>query len=247
MASFDDLGRALRDDAEANAPRASAIDLDAVMHAARARRRPRQWAVGTLSVVAVLGLGGIAVAGMTPPALIAASESADLEAGTAEGGAAPLADDGVERAAVADLAELVSCGAAVATPDAQATGLVLDVKVATFAVPRDGVVDARAVLTNTGTTTIDIVTGTSAVAVLTQNGVVVSVELPRDSATLEFALEPGESRELPAFTSTVDCRDDDRGALAAGDYDVFAVLDVLDPASRSWTLVIAPTAGVRLD
>ncbi len=77
MASFDDLGRALRDDAVASAPPASCIDVDAVISAARARRRPRQWAAGTLGLVAVLGLGGIAVAAVTPPTLIAASESAD--------------------------------------------------------------------------------------------------------------------------------------------------------------------------
>jgi len=105
MASFDDLGQALRDDADASAPPASRIDVDAVIAAARARRRPRQWGAGALGLVAVLGLGGIAVAAVAPPTLIAASESAggdDLllsEGGAVDEGVGAPTASGDERAA----------------------------------------------------------------------------------------------------------------------------------------------------
>ena len=111
MTSFDDLGRALRAGASACAPPASRLDVDAAIAAARARRRPRQWGAGALGVIAVLGLGGVAVAAVTPPALIAASESS-------EGGDQLLSQEG----AVDD--EAVSEGVATTTSsDEQVTPL----------------------------------------------------------------------------------------------------------------------------
>ncbi len=247
MASFDDLGQALRDDAAANAPRASAIDVDAVTRAARARRRPRQWAVGTLSVGAVLGVGGLAVAAVAPPVLIAASESADLEAGATEGGAAPLADGADERTAGADVAGIVACGATPLPLDSEASDLTLDLRIAGGSAAGPAPIDAIAVLVNRGAEPVTLLTGTTAVAVLSQNGVVVGAELPRDSAALELDLGPGESFELPMIISTLDCRGAATDALAAGGYEVIAVLDVLDVASGSWIVVAAEPVAISLD
>jgi hypothetical protein len=244
MASFDDLGRALRDDAAANAPRASAIDVDAVTRAARARRRPRQWAVGTLSVAAVLGFGGLAVAAAAPPVLIAASESADLEAGTAEGGAAPLADDADERTTGADLADIVACGSAPLPLEIDDSALALELRIATTVAADAGPIDAIAVLVNRGNEAVTLLTGTTAVAVLTQNGAVVGAELPRDSAALELDLAPGESYELPMVISTLDCRLAAGEPLAPGLYSVVAVLEVVSGPNA---LVAAEPLEIRLD
>lgn len=249
MASFDDLGKALRDDAVANAPRASAIDVDAVTRAARARRRPRQWAVGTLSVVAVLGFGGLAVAAVTPPVLISASESADLEAASAESDSAPLAEggDGEQRIDDVEMADLVACGAGAHAFDAREAGLSLDISLPSRAPSKGGTITASAVLLNTSTAPLTLLTGTSVVAVLTQSGTVVGVELARDAAALDVELGPGESLELPMLISTLDCRGAGAEPLPSGTYGVTAVLDVLEPATGEWSLVIAPAAEIRLD
>ena len=245
MASFDDLGQALRDDAAANAPRASAIDVDAVTRAARARRRPRQWAVGTLSVVAVLGFGGLAVAAVTPPVLIAASESADLEAGATDGGAAPLADGGEdERVTSPDLAEIVSCGAAPPRLENEVSDLTLELRIAQVSAAGTEPVEAIAVLANRGDDAVSLLTSSTAVAVLAQNDAVVGIELPRESAALELELAPGESVELPMVVSTLDCRSSSSEPLAPGAYAVIAVLEVVSGASA---LVVAEPVQVRLD
>ncbi|MBX9471195.1 hypothetical protein [Microcella sp.] len=244
MASFDDLGQALRDDAAANAPRASAIDVDAVTRAARARRRPRQWAVGTLSVVAVLGVGGLAVAAVAPPVLIAASESADLEAGMAEGGAAPLADGADERTTGPDLADIVACGAAPLPLEIDDSALALELRIATTVAADAGPIDAIAVLVNRGDDAMTLLTAATAVAVLTQNGAVVGVELPRDGAALELDLAPGESYELPMVISTLACRGSASESLAPGAYGVVAVLEMV---SGPTALVVAEPVEIRLD
>ena len=177
MASLDDLGRALRDDADASAPPASRIDVDAVISAARARRRPRQWAAGTLGLVAVLGLGGIAVGALAPPSLIAASESAD--SGSA-GTAAPEsvgADELLSEPGTARADGLLSCGA---VPPAPGQG---SVELAAEAVLPDGIVVGEATVVDEAAQTAIIDPG-------------VSVDLPVRISTIACveggALPPGD-------------------------------------------------------
>jgi len=258
MASFDDLGRALRDDAEANAPRASAINVNAVISAARARRRPRQWAVGTLSLVAVLGLGGIAVAATTPPVLIAASESAggdqqplSDESVTAEGGiSAPSAntpDSSDQR-----VGDLLGCGV-VAPATVQESGglapggLTLELRIAPAALASADLIDGVVVLTNTGTEIVTIFSRTEAVGVLAQAGIVVGDGAIRTAVGLEFQLAPGESRELPVRIPIDACDLANSAPLAAGDYTVIALLEVAGSTSGPIEIVMAPAAAVRLD
>jgi hypothetical protein len=247
MASFDDLGQALRDDASANAPRASAIDVDAVTAAARARRRPRQWAVGTLSVVAALGLGGLAIGAVAPPTLIAASESADLEAGVADG-AAPMAEGGGDqRVDGVDLADLVTCGADSTATEVDAGDLTLELRLPAGGESGGEPIGATAVLVNTGTDTLRLGTGTSALAVLEQNGIVVGAEVPQTLVLVQFELAPGQSRELPTAISTLDCRTAENEPLGSGRYGVIAVLEVSDLDTGVGTLVVAPPVEIRLD
>lgn len=241
MASFDDLGRALRDDAEANAPRASAIDVDAVTRAARARRRPRQWAVGTLSVVAVLGFGGLAVAAVAPPVLIAASESADLEAGATDGGAAPLEDGADERLDGSDETSL-GCGETAPSYSGVAVNL------SSFALPRGTVIDAEYVgsvsLANTGSDSLTVTVPTAATGVLTRDGIVVSEPLPLEESTTVIELDAGGSWSIPVRLSTTDCT---TGSALSGVVDAVVLADVtLEWNGQHITLVASPIS-VKLE
>ncbi|MFN4002829.1 hypothetical protein [Microcella sp.] len=244
MASFDDLGRALRDDAAANAPDASVIDVDAVARAARARRRPRQWAVGALGLVAVLGVGGIAVAAATPPSLIAASESADLESTDlettgAEDLGAPEADGGAR--ALADW--LGSCGAALPAADAQPVGLDLEAQL--FSTPSaEGELTGTARVINTGTAPRTVVTRSAAWAVVAQDGVVVGGGSIVGDAARQAELDPGESLELPVSTSTRSCLDGT--ALAAGEYTVVVFVDTRQSLDEPEAVVISREYPLRL-
>lgn len=249
MASFDDLGQVLRDDAAANAPRASMIDVDAVARAARARRLPRQWAVGTLSLVALLGLGGIAVAAVTPPLMIAASESADLEMGGAESDSAPLAEGAdVESAPRGDrVASLLACGGSVPFVDANELGLELEVSAHSSAPAMGEQIIASVVLTNEGTTSVAVVSGPEAVGALVADGVIVGTGSVRASIAHEFELAPGESRELPVRLETTHCPDLGGPALEPGDYSAAVMLEVTDAATGASVVLVAPPVAVRLD
>jgi hypothetical protein len=240
MASFDDLGRALRDDAAANAPDPSVIDLDAVTRAARARRRPRQWAVGALGLVAVLGVGSVAVAAATPPSLIAAGESADLESAGAEELGAPERDGGSP--AVAE--GLLSCGAVAPAPGQGLTGLALEADLPSGASTGSELMGTARIV-STDAQPRDLITGTEARAVILQDGVVVGESPVVDQAARSATLEPGGSLTIPVRLSTSSCLD---GApLPPGEYTVLTVID----ASRSFdeppSLLIAPEAVLRLE
>lgn len=242
MASLDDLGRALRDDASTNAPGASVINVDAAISAARARRRPRQWAVGTLSVVAAIGLGGLAVAAVTPPTMIAATESADgadvLSEESGDLGGAPSAADEGERAS-----GLIACGAV--PPSPTQGSLKLELSVPTSAPATAGAVDGVVQIVNTGTDSVTIVTGTAASGVLIRDGVIVGTEAGRDGAALEFTLGAGESRELPVRIELTTCETNSEQPLPAGSYQVVVLVDVVDGAAVG--IVVAPNAKLRID
>lgn len=243
MVSFDDLGAALRDDAATNAPRASAIDVDAVTHAARARRRPRQWAVGTLSVVAALGLGGIVVAAVTPPAMIAASDSSDgidlLTEESAEGGAvAPM-----EPNAGADGS--LFCGAEVPAMDPARVDLALEVRLLSSLPDSSGIVEGVALVTNTAASAVSLMSAREAMGVLVQSARVVGERSLLTEPSLTLELEPGEVGELPVRISTNSCADGT--ALAAGDYTVAVTLPFIDTTSVERDWLVAPLVPLRVD
>ena len=249
MASFDDLGGALRDAAAENAPRASAIDVDAVTSAARARRRPRLWAVGALSFVAALGVGGLAVAAWSPPVLIAASESADsADLRATDDGVAGQTDGdaSAEIATVEPTSDLLGCGTAVPTATQNARGLELELRVAAAAATSADAVEGVAVLTNTGTDSVTVMSRTVAVGVLAQAGIVVGEAAVRDSGALEFLLAPGESRELPVRILISHCDPSTSTPFAAGDYAGVALLEIDGSTLGTTELVVAPAATVRL-
>jgi hypothetical protein len=246
MSGFNDLGRALRDDAEVNAPRASAIDVDAVAHAARARRRPRQWAVGTLSVVATLGIGGLALQSVTPPALIAASESADTATVESSGGSELLSEPAAPEALGDGSRQLtlLACGAAVPEPYSS-SALTLLVQVPFSARGTDREFAGVAVLTNSGTEPITISTRVAAVGVLALEGVIVGESLAADDALQTIELAPGDGLELPLRVSTTVC--DTGASVQAGGASVVVALEVsVASTGESFVLVASPaTVGLN--
>lgn len=261
MSGLDDLGRALRDDAAANAPRASVIDVEAVTRAARARRRPRVIGIGAVALVGVLGLGGIAVAAVAPPVLIAASESAsgaedapapesvDLLGGESSGenggeegerdGSPPPASDGA-----------AACGAPASAAAPAVEGLRLEVSLPPGAPPGLGPASAPAFtgsarIVNTGTEPRAVVTRPEAVAVLLRDGIVVGAGSIVGDVGPSTTLEPGAVLELPVRLVTVACAD---GApLPAGDYAVQVSVVVQGAGDAAEAVLVAPAAPLRVE
>lgn len=239
MASLDDLGRALRHDAAANAPDASAIDVDAVTRAARARRRPRQWGAGALGLVAVLGFGGIAVGALTPPSLIAASESADTTAPESAG-----ADELLAASEVARDAGLLSCGAVASAPALGPIGLALEVRLPSGATSGDEVTGTVRVI-NTGDEPRALITGTEAQAVILQGGIVVGETVAIGQVAQTVTIEPGVARDLPVRVSTRSCTDG--AALPPGDYTVLSLIDTRRSFDEAPTVVTGVQQSLRLE
>ena len=244
MASFDDLGRALRDDAAANAPRASAIDVDAVTRAARARRRPRQWAAGTLSLVAVLGLGGLAVAAATPPVLIAASESDESSELESAGADEMLVDPDAAGGRAARIDKLLACGVAPPAAAQRPTGLALEVLLPSGATAGDEIASTVRV-TNVDTEPRTVITRTEAEAVIVRGGVVVGEVTMIGDAQITKTLDPGVSINLPVRVSTRSCSGG--AALPPGDYTVLTLVDTRQSLDKPSILAIAPEGQLRLD
>jgi len=257
MSGLDDLGRALRDDAAANAPRASVIDVEAVARAARARRRPRVIGLGAVALVGGLGLGGIAVAAVAPPVLIAASESAsgaedapapesvDLlggEGGGEEGerdGSPPPASDGA-----------AACGAPASAAAPAVEGLRLEVSLPPAAPPGLGPASAPAFtgsarIVNTGTEPRAVVTRPEAVSVLLREGIVVGAASIVGDAGLSTTLDPGAVLELPVRLVTVACTD---GApLPPGDYTVQLRVSLRSTSDGPTTVLVSPALPLRVE
>jgi hypothetical protein len=234
MSSLDDLEGALRDDAAANAPRASAIDVDAVARAARARRRPRQWAVGTLSVVAVLGFGGLAVTAVTPPTMIAAIESADLEVGVSDAESAPLAEGGTADAPEeneARVGELLVCTADTTPLSSTMSGLDAVITPPATSVVAGEPIKTTVLLTNTTDSTVAFTMRPEATGVVTTDGVVVGTRSILGDSGVEVRLAPKASTTVPVRLETTDCRDSGGRPLPVGSYTAIVVIDVVDSAT----------------
>ncbi len=251
MSSLDDLGRALRDDAAANAPTASAINVDAVARAARARRQPRQWAVGTLSVVAVLGFGGIAVAAVTPPTMIAAIDSADLESGVIGAESAPLAEGGGTGDAPVDngarVGELLACSAETAPLSSTIIGVDAVITPPATRVVAGEPIMTTVQLTNTTDSAVSFTMSAEAAGALTADGVVVGTSSVVSAGLVEVQLATGQSTTVPVRLETIDCRDSGAPPLPVGGYTALVVIELIDVATGLVDRVVPPGIEVRLD
>ncbi len=213
MSGFDDLGRALRDDADRHAPRASAFDVDALTRAARARRAPRLWGTGALALAAVLGIGGLALTlpGLTPPMLLAggADEAATLE--SADGGGDVESDrDLLSSPATAPptCGEVVAAGEQAFSPSGIALGLV-DVQLERLD-DTSAVVTGSLVFENSGELAQRVEgQGSPDVALVNADGVVVATTPVRGSLGLAVDLPSGGASRVPFAATVVWCAADE--------------------------------------
>lgn len=229
MPTEDDLRTLL---ASVDAPKP--IDADAVIRRSRLRRLPAQLGVGAVGVLAVAGVGVLALPALTPPPhQTAMSEPAPaLESNES-------ADTGIQSLKRDPFAYL-TCGATVPESTGSMYGL-------------DAVFDgATFTITNASP---DRVTGTFGVpsVTVTQDGVTVSHS---GRAVIMIAnmldLAPGQSMQLPISVPTTACvpGEEEPGPdpLPPGDYEVIVsidfVPDVPDPDLPALTDVVAsePTA-----
>jgi hypothetical protein len=235
-AERDELHEALRGAADAATPRA--IDVDAVLHASRARRRARRSAVvgGAGAVAAVLAVGGLVFGlqqGVGPT-----SGGAPAAVESAESGEAPAGQDsaGTPESATGFLthpADVIRCGApAAATSDAATSALVVAVTPPRAVAPGRAA-SATVTIANPGGTRIEGELWTMPVIAVVDHGTTVSRSLPADAAAVPISLEPGESTTVTGAIETTRCSTADAATpgpatspepLPAGAYELVAVV-----------------------
>lgn len=229
-----------------------AIDVAAVVRAARARRLPKVLGVTGVSVLAVGGivLGGLQFGGGVSPASDAAGTSA--ESPQSDGGAsAEMYSDTVKRLPAE---KLNLCAAPVAQLDTMSGGLSLSVQFADAAAGT-APVEGTVTMTNTGVDAVTGYTGASPAITLTRDGLVIwHSNGPVPEIAREVNLAPGESMEYAAsFTPVVCGVEDDLAesfraglpAAAPGDYQVSAAIDVMGEFDA--LLVTGPAQSITLN
>jgi hypothetical protein len=251
-----ELGKRLKQAADAATP--TAIDVDEVLQRSRARRRSRRTAAlsGVGAVAAVLAVGGLVlglqrVSGPTTaqaPAFESA-ESAEVAPDAAAGG---TADDASGTRLMAP--ELVNrCGAQVATPtDAATSPLAVAVTPPVAAVPPGSEALATVTITNTGPDTVSgDVRGTPALTVAEAGITVWHSSVGVDVLPSPITLAPGESTTLEAAFEARGCAaSDDLGdglptdlpPLLPGGFAVGAVVSFTDASDGSITYLVSPLA-----
>ena len=252
MSSLDDLGRALRADAAANAPRGADIDVDAVIRASRARRQPRQWALGAMVVLASVGIGGASIAALSPPpAMIAASESADEassdEVFSLESDRGTSGDSRVGNYdCMQPIAEVVETHAS----------LTLEVRFAPTTVIDDGEITGEVTMLNAGTETLQVSSDMSPFVTLSQNGVTIWRTPAIGSAGLDRQLAPGESIDFDVSLAAVVCDPaadswlvdvDELPTVAPGEYELSATITVAVDNEANWQTLTSPRQTIRLE
>jgi hypothetical protein len=233
----------------------TAIDLDAVLRRARARRRPRVIAASTVGAFALVGV-------LTPVVLVSQQQAKqesfsvaeDSAGGTAE---APSADD-TAFVGMPSAPNLNSCGAPVV--DLPSTnGLVLEVTPVSAAAEAASI-PIEVTLRNDGTDTMVGVTASQPVVTFSRDGVVLwHTAGIHDSSGVLVDLEPGESMTYVTSFEPLICTPDDEAdadadglredlpAAGAGSYRLSAAIDFIpDDATAATILVTGPSAPVDL-
>ncbi|MDH6180533.1 hypothetical protein M2152_000715 [Microbacteriaceae bacterium SG_E_30_P1] len=225
MRDEDDLRKLL---AGAEAP--GGLDANAVIARSRRRRLPRQLAAGGIGVLALAGVGVVAVnASLLAP--VGSSGGADSAVMSEESG-------DLETMKQFGAIESLACGAAVDSVPAAASGLELTSTFPAVASVDDGTVPGRVAVTNTSTESVSGVLTTAPVAALAQAGVIVAVGSPEYTGT-DVDLAGGESIDLAASLALTGCSSE---PLAPGSYDIVVAVDFA-PAG----VIAAPTVAITLE
>lgn len=220
MPDENDLRRLL---SETDAPHT----LDAAKIVARSRRRrlPRQLAAGAVGVLAIVGVGVLAinVPALRNPAYTSADQSTMFESApeSEAGGGAEL--DTIKRGG-ADTLNV--CGAPLAEVEPSRYGLELTVEAPPVVSPAASLVNGVARLTNTSTEPVDGFIATGPTLTMSFGNVVVAQGAPfyvrGDGAV---SLQPGESVEYTVQLDLMSCSADGVQLLSPGDYELSAAVD----------------------
>ena len=254
MPSEDEL-RALLASGEAPHDR---IDTNRVMRRSRTRRLPRQIAAGAVSVLTVVGIVAVAVqtTQFNSPAMMTSQ-------GPVDGGATTESEafDTTLKRAPADKINL--CMGTLAELSPSVYGLQLDVTFPATAPVGTSPVEGVVTLTNTSDSQVTGYTNPTPALTLSQDGIVLwHSNGPMITSLAIVDLAPGASMTYPASFTPVRCDvDDDMGAsfrddlpaVAAGQYDLSAVIDftaeasMVTPESPELDLVTGPLAPITLN
>lgn len=227
------LARALREDAAADAPGASAIDVAEATRRSRARRLPAQLALGAAAVALVLGVGVAAVGGLAlaPPAFIAA-DGAREESAEQPGGGDSTGGEAAPSTPVA------RCGAPVDDAvgddgEAGAPGLRLEVDLPERAEADGDAIEGTIRIVNDGSRRVTGTASAPPTVIGSRDGVArwtSAAEAAAGSTAIE--LDPGESTVIPVRVRPVACVAADDGSSAddaappPGAYELSAFLTV---------------------
>lgn len=236
----------------------TAIDLDAVIRRARARRRPRAIAASAVGALALVGV-------LTPVVFVSqqqAQQQALMVAEDSAGGEAATSDaDDSAFVGMPSAANLNSCGATVVEMPS-GNGLVLEMAPVT-AMAGSADIPIEVTLRNDGTVALLGVTASQPIITFSRDGVVLwRTGGIQDSSGVRVDLKPGESMtyvttfqplvctpeyEADAAESGTDGLREDLPPAAAGSYQVGAAIDFIpDDGTTGVVLVTGPAAPVDL-
>jgi hypothetical protein len=232
----------------------AAIDVDAVLRRARARRRPRAIAASTVGALALVGV-------LTPVVLVsqqAAKPESLMGAEDADGAPEASTADDSAFATVPSASALNSCGASVVELPSE-NGLVLEVAPVT-AQAGSASIPIDVTLRNDGSVSLAGVTASLPVVVFSRDGVVLWYSSAvQDASGVVVDLDPGESMTYATTFDPVICTADgaadsaetDAGGLrkdlpsaGVGSYSVSAAIDFF--AEDGVIVVTGPAAPVEL-
>jgi hypothetical protein len=267
MPTESELRAALRDTPSAGSPSgAPVLDSDDVIRRARARRRPRQLAFGSVAALAVAGFAyaGISAIPWPQAGLMSASDTmgeATTGSEFASPGAAPGAVDPVAGGAKRQPASSINrCGQPLEEIGPTASGLVLTADFPSTGIANGLSVDGTVTLTNTGSARVAGVTAAEPTVVLSRDGITVwhSNGAVRSIGYL-VDLAPGQSKEFPASFTPVLCSPGNEDSasfpgdlppLGPGAYRVSVLLDlapvVADDAGEAGEVVGGPSQDLAL-
>lgn len=242
MPDENDLRRLL---AETDAPHR--IDPATIVSRSRRRRLPRQLAAGTFGVLAIAGVGVLAVnvSTLQGPASTTAEQATMSDS-------APESSSGLEFDKRGGADVLNACGAPLAVVDPSRYGLELTVQEPTGSVATEAL-DAVVVLTNTSAEAVDGFAALAPTLTMSRDNVVVAqgtaAALDGDGA---LQLEPGESVEYPVRIDLTSCSVDGVQVPAPGTYDLSAAVDFAPAEPRPdepalADLVTGPPTSITLD
>ena len=246
----------LRDMFASSAPGGAPLDAGRIIARSRARRLPRQLAMGAIGTLAVAGIAVVGIQSMMPQPQASIMSQTDAAAPSAEGGQ-PFA---ATKRAPADKLNLCTGTVTEAAPSFY--GLRLDVAFPESAPTGTDPVQGTVRLTNTGTQAVMGTTAASPAITLSQGGIVLwHSNGPMTDMAVTVDLAPGQSMDYPASFTPVRCDvadDEAEGfraglpAVPAGGYYLSAALDFQPDASmvqqgtQGLDLITGPLAPIRL-